>query len=258
MIPPLRTLTLFTRAAILVLAAAVFLIAAGPLQAQGETTGVSGGAGGRSVGVEAGADLVSSYVWRGFQYDTRPHIQPWAAITVGRWTVGAWGSYGLRGNEMEQDLWISVAGDLPVGSFTLTLFDYYFTEDFRDWTEWRGVRDGEPGGAHTLELMAEYVGPETLPLRLLVATTIHNDPKSSLYVEAGLDRQALGLDWDATVGALLRDGGYYEIGERGWTEFGLAASRALMEVAGRPLVAGANVVHNPLLGHTVFGLSLSF
>ena len=89
-----------------------------------------------------GADVVSSYVWRGTQFGDGAHIQPWMELGSGAITGGIWGSFPLNGVGMalgedangdplfnggnELDLWItgdlgftSLGGvDLTVGYFT--------------------------------------------------------------------------------------------------------------------------------------------
>ncbi|MAV04155.1 MAG: hypothetical protein CMC31_00635, partial [Flavobacteriaceae bacterium] len=40
-----------------------------------------------------GADLVSSYVWRGTQFGSGAHIQPWMELGSGSLTGGVWGSF---------------------------------------------------------------------------------------------------------------------------------------------------------------------
>ena len=39
------------------------------------------------------ADLVSSYVWRGTQFGSGAHIQPWMELGSGSLTGGIWGSF---------------------------------------------------------------------------------------------------------------------------------------------------------------------
>ena len=74
-----------------------------------------------------GADLVSSYVWRGTQFGTGPHIQPWMELGSGAITGGIWGSFpttsmGTDGDGNELDLWISA----DLGFMGLTLTNYSF------------------------------------------------------------------------------------------------------------------------------------
>ena len=40
-----------------------------------------------------GADVVSSYVWRGTQFGQGMHIQPWMTVGNGGFEGGIWGSF---------------------------------------------------------------------------------------------------------------------------------------------------------------------
>ncbi len=95
--------------------------------------GLSGTA--QAEGFKVGADVVSSYVWRGINLDDSAAIQPTLSYTFAGSgiVVGAWGSYALSENAtsltpphskyryQEVDLYATV----PVGPFSLTLTDYY-------------------------------------------------------------------------------------------------------------------------------------
>ena len=52
-----------------------------------------------------GADVVSSYVWRGTQFGEGPHIQPYISTGSGGFEIGLWGSFpttaGGGGNELD-------------------------------------------------------------------------------------------------------------------------------------------------------------
>jgi len=89
-------------------------------------------------GFKIGADVVSSYVWRGSELGDSPAIQPNLSYTfpgIGV-VVGAWGSYAVIENTKlydadgnlvdeyrykEVDLYLTV----PVGPFSFTVTDYY-------------------------------------------------------------------------------------------------------------------------------------
>ncbi len=72
-----------------------------------------------------GADLVSSYVWRGSKSGTGPNIQPYIEFSKGGFTLGAWGTTSFHdlGDIPEVDLYASYAFDCGL-SFGIT--DYYF------------------------------------------------------------------------------------------------------------------------------------
>ncbi len=78
-------------------------------------------------GFKVGADVVSSYVWRGIDLGNSPAIQPALSYTFAGngIVVGAWGSYAVSENDgsryKEVDLYVTV----PVGPFSLTATNYY-------------------------------------------------------------------------------------------------------------------------------------
>jgi len=73
---------------------------------------------------DLGADLVSSYVWRGTQFGSGSHIQPWISLSKGDLELGAWGSFPItaKGGGNELDLYASYSFE----SFKLTLTNYTF------------------------------------------------------------------------------------------------------------------------------------
>jgi hypothetical protein len=72
-----------------------------------------------------GADVVSSYVWRGTKQGTGPNIQPSFKFTTGGLTIGSWGSYSfLDGGDLkETDLYAAYAFDFGL---SLGITDYYY------------------------------------------------------------------------------------------------------------------------------------
>jgi hypothetical protein len=72
-----------------------------------------------------GADVVSSYVWRGSKVGTGPNIQPWMKLTKGGFTLGAWGSTSFHdfGDVAEMDLYTSYAFNFGL---SVGLTDYYY------------------------------------------------------------------------------------------------------------------------------------
>ncbi len=102
-----------------------------------------------------GADVVSSYVWRGTQFGDGAHIQPWMELGSGAITGGIWGSFPLTGvgtvvgedaagNSLfnggnELDLWVT--GDL--GFMSLTVTNYSFPGQYGGYGAGTGVFDGD-------------------------------------------------------------------------------------------------------------------
>ena len=52
---------------------------------------------------DLGADVVSSYVWRGTQFGSGAHIQPWVSLSTGDLEVGAWEVFQLLLMEEEMN-----------------------------------------------------------------------------------------------------------------------------------------------------------
>jgi hypothetical protein len=72
-----------------------------------------------------GADVVSSYVWRGTKVGTGPNIQPWLKFSTGGFTLGAWGStsFHFDTDVAELDLYTSYTFGFGL---TLGVTDYYY------------------------------------------------------------------------------------------------------------------------------------
>ena len=143
-----------------------------------------------------GADVVSSYVWRGTQFGEGPHIQPYISTGKGRFEVGLWGSFpttaGGGGNEL--DAYVSY----DFGPLALTVTNYTFPDGDGTYSS-GGFFDGdleisastEIGG---LSLMAGYF-PDL----------------ETLYVEAGFD---IGdVDFAIAFGSDSDDAFYVGAGE---------------------------------------------
>ena len=68
-----------------------------------------------------GADIYSSFIWRGTKSGTGPAFQPMLEYTSGSFTAGAWGSFDFSGYQ-EVDLYFTLS--LPAG-FSVGITDYY-------------------------------------------------------------------------------------------------------------------------------------
>ena len=88
-----------------------------------------------------GADLVSSYVWRGTQFGSGAHIQPYMDLGSGNLTGGVWGSFptSAKGGGNELDLWVSY----DFGPLALTLTNYTFPGDGGVYADGEGLFNGD-------------------------------------------------------------------------------------------------------------------
>ncbi len=147
----------------------------------------------------AGADLVSSYIWRGTRQGSRPHIQPAIEFSKGSFTAGAWGTFDLHGYE-EVDIWF--AFDLP-GGFTIGMQDYYLPElPYFDYTA--------TDGAHAFEVNLNWESDNVW----LSANYIINEAGgvgsygNDLYFEAGFSFEYLSVFMGAGSGWHTESGGF--------------------------------------------------
>ena len=154
--------------------------------------------------IGVGADFVSRYVWRGFDFGQSASIQPTIELSSGDFTLGTWGSFAITdAGANELDLYASYAfGPLSVG-----VTDYYFPTTGPDFGEDSGsdffnYRDGGDG-SHYIEPFVSYEGDETFPLTITLATLLYNDPEFSTYVEAGYGVAVGETELGVAVGSVL-------------------------------------------------------
>jgi hypothetical protein len=136
-------------------------------------------------GFKIGADVVSSYVWRGTDYGDSAAIQPNLSYTFKNGlSVGLWGSYALSENTVvekgvsssdrykEVDLTVS----MPVGPVTLAVTDYNANPESGDTFDF-----GEEGN-NSIEVSASYSKDNVgLMAGVFVAG---NDYDNAVYCEA--------------------------------------------------------------------------
>lgn len=224
---------------------------------------------GAAVSVGAQVDVASNYVWRGLQISDKANLQPSIWLDYGSFELGTWGSHEFKGDDgyHEQDFWLTYfLPEAPVGSFSLTLNDYYVNSDFgSDLFDFDGVVDcgadegvGDPprcaSGPHTLELAGAF-SASAIPLDLLLAYNIHNDPQSAPYAEAVFHPEVAGFELGFTAGGVLGESQwYYGTADAGFTNLGASIGRSLE--AGRfSIPLSAQIVRNPTFDETYYVLS---
>ena len=154
--------------------------------------------------VEVGADMVSSYVWRGM-YQAGASIQPSISLSTSGITLGAWGSTAFSTSFKEIDLSLSY----EYGSLWASISDYW----------WSG--EGEPyfkhaRGTHHLEVSLGFTFPKKFPLSLEVSTMLCGDddkddkgrPYYSTYLSATFPFSVGKVDCEAGMGITPGKGMY--------------------------------------------------
>ena len=88
-----------------------------------------------------GADLVSSYVWRGTQFGSGAHIQPYMTLDYENFEAGLWGSFPTTANGGGNELDAYLSYDF--GPLALTLTNYTFPGDGGVYSDGESFFDGD-------------------------------------------------------------------------------------------------------------------
>ncbi|NTW46930.1 MAG: hypothetical protein HGB16_02190 [Chlorobaculum sp.] len=133
-------------------------------------------------GFKIGADVVSSYVWRGSELDNSVNVQPALSYTFKNGlAISAWGSYGLSEDNGERYKEVDLTVSMPVGPVTLAVTDYN-NDPGNDNPDNGGLFDFREDGANTVEVSASYSKDNVgLMAGVFVAG---NDYKNAVYCEA--------------------------------------------------------------------------
>lgn len=162
-------------------------------------SGMISGLKAQEVSVSAGADVVSSYIWRGL-YCGPASIQPGISLSAGNFSIGAWGSTSFQSSWREFDLYAGYS----IGNVSLLVTDYFFP---------RSLPDGEGSGYfdysdHVFEATLGYSFGESFPLSLAWNTNFAGDDDYSSYFEAAYSLQAGDIGVDFILGGTPSAGAY--------------------------------------------------
>ena len=211
-----------------------------------------------SAQVNIGADLMSRYVWRGFDFGESFSIQPTLEYSEGPLTAGTWASYSLSadgGTANEHDLYISLSGE----NFSVGVTDYYFPSGGPAYLD-QQVTSPEffSGEAHVLEPFASVTGPATFPVTLYGAVNVTNDDDYSTYLEASIPFTVEGVQLGLSAGVIPMASAYYGTTGPALTKAALSASKAIPITDEFALPVGVSYIINPYTERTflVFGISL--
>lgn len=210
-----------------------------------------------SVSFSLGADVVSSYIWRGQELGAFS-VQPSATITFNKPAVsfGVWASAELfsTGNSVNmREFDLSLSWN-PVSPLTLSLTDYYFcgANYLSGWT-WNS------NSAHTFEGTIAYdFGFLSASWNTVLAGVDHNaagDRTYSTYLELAAPYKLAGVEGAVTVGASLWEDSYTQVGTDGFKvcNIGLSANKEFMKL---PFMG--QIVFNPYSDKVFFVVGLSF
>ena len=187
-----------------------------------------------------GADVASSYVWRGTQFGNGPHVQPWMSLGYGNLELGAWGSVPLTAGDGGTELDLYVSYDL--GPLALTVTNYTFPIAGGAYLDGEGLFEGD-----YLEVSGSgSVGPIDL-------TVGYFTELEALYIEAGF---SIGVV-DVAIGYAGEDDSNWYVSEAGLCNISVGGSKEVKITDDYSLPLLGSLVYNPEAesAFLVFGMS---
>lgn len=217
------------------------------------------------VEASVGADLVSSYIWRGQELGD-VSIQPSVSLSWKGLSLTAWGSVSWdRQYAKEFDLTLGYA----VKGFSVSLTDYSFSSgtNFKTGADIRG-KYFHFGSYSTLHVYEAQVGYDFGFLGVNWYTNIggndglkENGKRAySSYFALSAPFRLGGLDWNGTVGATPWENSFYNGGSSGFavSEVALQASKEIRATRSFAFSLFAKVTWNPASENAYFTAGLGF
>lgn len=205
--------------------------------------------------VSVGADVVSKYIWRGFDQGSGASIQPTLGMAYKGFSLTAWGSTSVTDLEPKE---IDITLGYTIGGLSLNVTDYWWAGESQAYGNYKN--------SHYFEGAASYYFGEKLPLTLSVATMFAGGDRNeegkqcySTYFSAEYDI-ACPADITLTPSIGATTASYLHTGERvkGLTDLSLKASKELKITNSFSLPIFVQVTASPVNDkvYMVFGLTL--
>ncbi len=210
----------------------------------------------------AGADVVSRYIWRGLDFGKSPAIQPSLSASYSGFELGAWGSYTLNETASgadELDLYMSYSFNIKSVSLTAMITDYYFPNNGIRMGNYNNHDDDAGPGAHTFEAGVS-IGSEKFPLAFSAYYNFYNDAGNNVYLQLDCPFKVKEYDLNLFLGATPGsedNPAYYGAKEFSVINIGIQASKSVKITNDFSLPVFVTYCLNPQmeLSHLVFGVS---
>ena len=202
-----------------------------------------------------GADLVSSYIWRGMDCGG-VSIQPGVSFeTASGFSFGAWGSVGLETTDTKElDLYVGYS----IGDFSITVTDYWFSVYGAE-NKYLEYASGDTGHVYEATLGYDF-GIFSLACNTNFAGSDYygedGDRSYSTYIEAVVPFTVGDLDMAFEIGGTPAEGMYSD--GANITNIGLGASKSIAITDKLALPAFAKVTLNPYTDKAYLTFGLSF
>jgi hypothetical protein len=202
--------------------------------------------------VSVGADVVSSYIWRGIDAGGAS-VQPAITVSRGGLSLTAWGSVGLENEDTKEfDLTLGYA----VGDFSVAVTDYWFNNPDNSYFKY---------AAHnTVHIYEATLGYDFGILSLSWNTNFagsdyakENGKRAySSYAEAAIPFKLGGYDFSFEAGITPWEGAYAN--KFVLTNAGIGASKEIKVTDSFAIPAFAKITANPYAEHVYFVFGVSF
>lgn len=226
--------------------------------------------------VSVGADIVSRYVFRGEDLGANsPSIQPDIEFNMDGFKAGFWGAYSFSNSNAldEIDIYAAYSVDIAeTGSISLGITDYINPNNGIKLGNLNNYDDLEGPGAHWVELIAEYTGPESLPISLLFGMYLYNAENNPIYFQVGYTTSIKDIELNAFIGCTNGDDalydedgdgnvdytGYYGVEKFSIINVGFTASKSIKITDSFSIPLFGSVILNPATENMYYVLGVSF
>lgn len=221
----------------------------------------------QDLSLNAGADIVSLYIWRGLNVNDAVNIQPSLTLSVSGFSFGFWGSYGFSIDSaykkfgQELDTWLSYNFAFENGmSIGAIVTDYYFPNVGIPWGNWDNYDSPDGPGAHTIETGLLLKGPESFPLSLSGFINVYNDAGNNTYFQIDYPATVADVPLNFFIGASggsEENPGYYGTETFNVTNVGVKATKSIKITEDYSLPVFVTFLINPRteIAYLVFGLT---
>lgn len=207
------------------------------------------------VEVSVGADVVSSYLWRGQQLGGAS-IQPSLSVDYKGFSLSAWGSVDMSDNSgREVDLTLGYSN----GGFSISITDYWSGYG----SETKYFQYAAPSTDHVFEAQVGYdfdVLAINWYTNITGADGVNKKGKRaySSYVSLSAPFTLGGIDWVAEIGATPWANDYYVVNGFSVQEISLSAEKEIEITDNFALPLFAKLSCNPATEDTFFAVGISF
>jgi Bacterial protein of unknown function (Gcw_chp). len=210
--------------------------------------------------VELSADMVSSYVWRGFK-QAGASVQPGLSVGYRGFSLGAWGSMDISSSGSKE---VDFSLAYETGRVRFSLTDYWWDgEGALRYFSWP---DKEKSAGHYLEAGLNYTLSPSFPLSASWNTFVlgkgnkkeNGDNSFSTYIELAYPFSLQGVDMGVSAGFIPWESVVYDMDGFNFSSIQLSATKEIKITESFSLPVFGNVVFNPNREdvHFIFGISL--